>query len=220
VPFTFLAHQAPVLPLKLARPSWFSGTALVIGSMAPDFEYFLRGDPTSTLSHTLLGQVVFCLPLSLALVLVVERLLAPTVPQHLPDLGVLHVRDYGALAHKRRGLGGWLVVATSALIGSFSHIAWDGFTHGHGWAVALRRRLVRAWRGERAPSEAPKTSRTALIATTTIGLALGVALALALGAHDDDALRAVVCVFLRATTGGFAGLCLGCGVAMRAPRSA
>src|SRR4051812_47997245 len=115
-------------------PACFSGIALVLGSMAPDFEYFLRGDPISTLGHTLLGQVVFCLPLTVLLVAIIERVIAPTLPGHLPDLGPFHLHDYAALANTRRGLIGWLKVVTSALIGSLSHIGWDGFTHGYGWA--------------------------------------------------------------------------------------
>lgn len=136
MPFTFLAHQAPVVPLKLVRPAWFSGVALVIGSMSPDFEYFLRGEPISTLSHTLAGQLVFCLPMTVLLVLLVERVLAPTLPGHLPELGPFHVRDFAALSNTRRSVTGWLKVTASAVVGSISHVFWDGFTHGHGWAVA------------------------------------------------------------------------------------
>ena len=41
MPFTF-SHPAAVLPLRLLPRHWFSLTGLVIGSMVPDFEYFLR----------------------------------------------------------------------------------------------------------------------------------------------------------------------------------
>jgi len=43
MPFTFLSHQAPVLPLKIAAPRWFDGTALVLGSMAPDLFFVTHG---------------------------------------------------------------------------------------------------------------------------------------------------------------------------------
>lgn len=42
MPGTLLSHQAIVLPLKLRWPARFSGLALVIGSMAPDFEFIFR----------------------------------------------------------------------------------------------------------------------------------------------------------------------------------
>src|SRR4051812_19906912 len=51
VPLTILAHQAAVLPLKLARPRWFDGTALVIGSMAPDLVFVLHGTNLYTDAH-------------------------------------------------------------------------------------------------------------------------------------------------------------------------
>ena len=54
----------------MAAPRATSGTALVIGSMAPDVEYFLNGYPTSTVSHTWLGQLTFCLPVTLVLFLI------------------------------------------------------------------------------------------------------------------------------------------------------
>ena len=134
MPFTFFAHQAPVLPLKLARPAWFSGTALAIGSMAPDLEYFLYGAPERVYGHTLGGQFLFCLPLTLLLVWIVRRVIARPLGSHLPDCGPFHLRDYRLLA----GIPGgsyWLKAAAGALIGSFSHLALDSFTHGDGWSV-------------------------------------------------------------------------------------
>lgn len=132
MPFTFFAHQAAVLPLKLARPARVSGTALVVGSMAPDFEYFLRGYPMGQIGHTLLGQLVFCLPLSLVVYWLITRVIAAPLAAQLPDLGDFHLRDYAALAVQPRGRGYWGIVALSALAGSVSHVVWDSFTHAHG----------------------------------------------------------------------------------------
>ncbi|HEU4753123.1 MAG TPA: DUF4184 family protein [Armatimonadota bacterium] len=135
MPFTFFSHQAPVLPLKCWRPRWFCGTALAIGSMAPDLEYFLRGEHSRTVGHTLSGQVTFCLPVALALVWIILRVVAGPLGRHLPDLPPFHLRDYQVLARKRLDLRSWLTAALSALLGSLSHIGWDGFTHHGGWAV-------------------------------------------------------------------------------------
>jgi len=38
------SHQAPVIPLKRWRPHWFSGLALVLGTLAPDLVFILRLD--------------------------------------------------------------------------------------------------------------------------------------------------------------------------------
>jgi hypothetical protein len=136
VPFTFLAHQAPVVPLKLLAPRLFCGTALVIGSMAPDLLYFLRGDAAGmTFGHTALGQVAFCLPITAVLTWLVRRVIARPLAARLPDLGPLRLRDYGVLADAPTGLHEWIRVATSALLGSLAHLFLDGITHDGGWAV-------------------------------------------------------------------------------------
>jgi len=135
MPFTFFAHQAAVLPLKLARPRWFCGTALAIGSMAPDLEYFIWLRTVRYISHSLPGQVLFCLPVTLLLVWLVMRVIARPLALHLPDGGVFHLRDYRVLALRPDTPGFWPRAAASALVGSLSHIAWDSFTHLHGWPV-------------------------------------------------------------------------------------
>ena len=61
LPFT-LAHPAAVLPLR--RILVFS--ALVVGSMAPDFHYFLGLRPHDHFSHSIRGAFIFCLPVGLA----------------------------------------------------------------------------------------------------------------------------------------------------------
>ncbi len=144
MPFTFLAHQAVVLPLKMWRARWFSGTALVIGSMAPDFEYFIRGRPIGTYGHTTLGQLTFCLPLTLVLTWLVTRIVARPLGAHLPDFPPFHLRDY-ALAGARSGTASyWLAVVPSALIGSYSHLWWDWFTHDYGAGVKRFPELLRS----------------------------------------------------------------------------
>ena len=57
MPFTF-AHPAIVLPFY-KKPKFFSMTTLIIGSMSPDFEYFLRVKIKSDMSHTLIRYHLF-----------------------------------------------------------------------------------------------------------------------------------------------------------------
>jgi Domain of unknown function (DUF4184) len=61
VPFT-LAHGAAALPFRRLHLV-FSG--LLVGTFAPDFEYFLRLSPDDGFGHTLLGTFVLTLPLAL-----------------------------------------------------------------------------------------------------------------------------------------------------------
>jgi hypothetical protein len=126
MPLTFLSHQAVVLPLKIAAPRAVSGTALVLGSMAPDVEYFLRGYPTATVSHSWVGQLTFCLPVTLVLFWLVTRVIAEPAAAHVPDWGDLQLADYALLARQPAGIGHSGVVVLSALIGSASHLLLDG----------------------------------------------------------------------------------------------
>ena len=126
MPLTFLSHQAVVLPLKIATPRAVSGTALVLGSMAPDVEYFLRAYPTATLSHTWVGQLTFCLPVTLVLFWLVTRVIAEPAAAHAPDWGELQLADYALIARQPSGIGHWAIVMVSAVIGSASHLLLDG----------------------------------------------------------------------------------------------
>ncbi|MBL7253029.1 DUF4184 family protein [Paractinoplanes lichenicola] len=112
-----------VAVLKLWRPRWFDGVALVIGSMAPDLAYALDGSgwPVWKLSHGLRGFVLWCLPVTLLLTWLIRRA-APVVASHLPQAGPLALRDYGVLARGRYPLP---VTCWSALIGAVSHLLLD-----------------------------------------------------------------------------------------------
>jgi hypothetical protein len=130
MPLTFLSHQAVVLPFKIRAPGVTSGTALVLGSIAPDVEYFLRGYPTSAVGHTWSGLITFCLPVTLALFWLVTRVIAEPVAAHLPAGGDLRLRDLGLIRHQPASLRHWIIVAVSALLGSASHVALDRVADG------------------------------------------------------------------------------------------
>lgn len=61
VPFTF-AHPAIMIPLIHKRPKWIDTTALIFGSMAPEFEYFIRFKAQAVVGHMLSGFLFFNLP--------------------------------------------------------------------------------------------------------------------------------------------------------------
>src|SRR5262249_27598537 len=129
MPFTFFAHQLPVIPLKWALPRWFDGTALCVGSMAPDLAYAFIGSPLAFASHTLRAQLFWSVPVTLALTHLFRTRLAEPIGAQLPGALGLELR---ALAHSRRA---WFVTCLSALLGGLSHRFLDGFTHYDGWAV-------------------------------------------------------------------------------------
>jgi hypothetical protein len=117
-----------VLPLKAWRPNAFNGTALVLGSIAPDLEYLAGFRPRATgVGHSLVGQLVFCLPITLAVVLLVGQLgLGAVVAARLgPRAAWLAGAAEDALA----GPSGFARAVGSALCGSFSHVALDALSH-------------------------------------------------------------------------------------------
>ncbi|HDR7515728.1 DUF4184 family protein [Bacillus mobilis] len=110
MPFTF-AHPAAILPFTKRNSSYISVTALILGSMAPDFEYFLHFRPYGIIGHTWLGFLYLNLPLA----------------------------GYFAYAvDERWGLHTWkdfFVFCYSALFGMLTHVVWDAFTHHTGYFV-------------------------------------------------------------------------------------
>ncbi len=141
MPLTFLSHQAVVLPLKLGAPQRVSGTALVLGSMAPDVEYFVRGMPGGGLiGHTWLGQIALCLPTTLVLFWLVTRIVAEPLAAHLPEGGDFRLRDYALLRDQPSTARHWAVVAISGLIGSLSHVVLDRATGGWSSGDYVQRR--------------------------------------------------------------------------------
>jgi len=134
MPFTF-SHPAIVLPLTYLPRQWFSLTGLVIGSLTPDFEYFLRMRIKSNYSHTIDGLFWFDLPLGLLLAFIFHNIVRDKLFDNLPTIlksRFLAFRQFDWNKHFKRN---WIVVTISILIGAASHILWDSFTHDHGYFV-------------------------------------------------------------------------------------
>ncbi|MCT2280021.1 DUF4184 family protein [Micromonospora chalcea] len=127
MPLTFPSHLAPVLPLKLWRPRWFDGVALCAGAVAPDAAYLFTGTPLALgmRTHTLGGLLWWGLPVALAYAWVARRVVAG-VAAHLPGRRLFGWPWYATLAGVRHP---WQVSVCSALIGAFSHVAWDRVSH-------------------------------------------------------------------------------------------
>lgn len=107
-------------------------SAMVVGSMAPDFEYFFglkRGA-----SHALPGIVTFTFPLAVAVLVLFHKLLKWPLISLLPR--GLQARVIGPSRRFR-----WFpatrffMILLSIAVGIATHIFLDGFTHGDGWAA-------------------------------------------------------------------------------------
>nr|WP_067056800.1 DUF4184 family protein [Mucilaginibacter sp. L294] len=133
MPFTF-SHPAIVLPLNYLPKRWLSLTALVTGSLTPDFEYFIRMKIQSKYSHTLPGLFWFDLPLALLLMAIYNLIVKEKLIDNLPVYLNKRLSAFKNNSNPRRGYY-LLIVIISILIGAGSHLLWDGFTHPAGYFV-------------------------------------------------------------------------------------
>lgn len=132
MPFT-PAHASVVLPLLRINPHKVSATALVIGSMAPDFEYFLKMSVNSEHSHTLLGILYFDIPVTIAMAFIFHEVVKWNLITNLPAFLQTRMNDLLTLDFKQHFRTYYGVVIISAGSGALSHILWDAFTHNDGF---------------------------------------------------------------------------------------
>ncbi|HZY79995.1 MAG TPA: DUF4184 family protein [Cyclobacteriaceae bacterium] len=126
MPFT-LSHSAAVLPVL--RSKYFSATGLIIGTMAPDFEYFFRMNVQGIYGHTLWGILYFDVPVSLVLALLFHGVVKKNLIDQLPvffQSRFQAVRNFDFYSYIRSHK---LIFIYSVIIGTATHIIWDGFTH-------------------------------------------------------------------------------------------
>jgi uncharacterized protein DUF4184 len=132
MPCTF-SHPLVVVPLRRLCPERLNFTALIIGSMSPDFGYYIGQFPVANFAHSGLGTLVVCLPtglLTLGLFYLIRRPLCFVLPQpHRAALMPLASRRPSVSVHSV------FVAALSILLGAWTHTVWDSFTHPDGWAV-------------------------------------------------------------------------------------
>ncbi len=137
MPFTF-AHPSVVLPLKKKWHKHFNLTALVLGSMAPDFEYFVKMRIESKIGHSFMGFIIFNLPLVVVVSLVFHFVIKNTLILHLPKKINSFIKQEEKHTLPDYYWIKWcFVFIYSALIGMFSHTLWDSFTHEAGYFVLL-----------------------------------------------------------------------------------
>lgn len=133
MPFT-AAHPAAVLPLKRLCPRYFSWSALIIGALTPDLEYFLTLRPRATLELNILGTLYFCLPAGILLFILFHVVVKRPAVLLLPGP---HRDRLWQVANPRLSVDARRLVAIlgSILIGSWTHLLWDSFTHAGRWGV-------------------------------------------------------------------------------------
>ncbi len=128
MPFT-LAHAAAAFPFRRTR---LVLSALVIGTFAPDLEFFLRFAPKGPFGHTPRGLFLFCLPVGFivfwAFQEIVKEPLAALMPQSVRRK--ISAAPYPlSLRHPMQ----LVLVLVSIFVGALTHLLWDSFTHADRW---------------------------------------------------------------------------------------
>ena len=136
MPFTF-AHPAIIIPFKSIKRNEISMSALAIGSMTPDFEYFLRMQLTGRYSHTVEGMFVMDIPIAIVLYLIFHLLVKSPLIRNCPRYFQLRLQSlikFQVLPYLQKNPVSFIFCL---LIGIASHIIWDGFTHHDGDFVSM-----------------------------------------------------------------------------------
>ena len=124
-----LAHPAAVLPFRRWCPRFLSLPALVVGSLVPDLGYLFGPLHLDELSHQLRGSLVCDLPLGLVALGVIYGLRSLAL-RKLPRAYQPEV-----LRAAWPAAGTPVVALVSLLLGIWTHLFLDSFTHKGGWIV-------------------------------------------------------------------------------------
>lgn len=135
MPSSVFSHQAPGLLIKIKYPRKFDGAALCISTFVPDLNLIINPFLTfdfRIITHSLLGLIIFTLPLTLILTMAFSRYIGPFIA----DIAKRGNRIYKPL--KFYGLDDWdnfkkkkfnkkyfVVASYSTLIGGLTHLLLD-----------------------------------------------------------------------------------------------
>ena len=131
MPFT-LAHPAAVLPLRGLR--YLRTAPLVIGALVPDTSYYLPSSigRYALGNHSFTGSYTTCLLLGYALLAALFVLRGPLTALLSARARALCL---SALEPFRGNAREWAWAAPAIVLGVWTHLLWDSFTHPEGWMV-------------------------------------------------------------------------------------
>ncbi|MBM1105440.1 DUF4184 family protein [Aurantibacter crassamenti] len=132
MPFT-ASHPAIILPLL--KRGMFSVSGLIMGSMIPDFEFFIRLEAKGPHGHTFWGIFWMNIPVALLCLTLFHVVVRNQLILNLPDYFKKRFEiflDFNWISYVK---GNFFRVIFSILIGNFSHLLWDSFTHFDGFFV-------------------------------------------------------------------------------------
>lgn len=131
MPLTF-SHPAIILPAKYLPPKWVSMTGLIVGSVTPDFEYFVRMQEESAYTHTWAGMFWLDLPLAILITFIYHYIVRNGFVCNSPAFLRKRLSRYLNFNWGHYFKHHFLTVVICILVGIASHLFWDSFTHPNG----------------------------------------------------------------------------------------
>lgn len=129
MPFT-LSHTVAVIPLYKYLGKCGALSALIIGSMTPDFAYFSDYIQRQVESHSLIGIYLFAIPAGLTVYYLYHFLMAPVLVSLLPKTLQKYLHEDLFLG-RLPDIPSYTLVF-SLMLGALTHVVWDFFTHQTG----------------------------------------------------------------------------------------
>jgi hypothetical protein len=128
MPFT-LSHVISIVPIYRYFKKYFSISGLIMGSMAPDFEFFLRITLFGVWGHTFKGIFFFNLPISILLIFIFHIWVRDALITYLPNsISKKYIRyfKFDWLKYFKKN---YFKVIVSIFVGILTHFACDNLTH-------------------------------------------------------------------------------------------
>jgi hypothetical protein len=140
MPFT-PTHALAAVPL--CRWRVLDPAALAIGCMLPDLPMFLPATPSYGTTHDFIRGPLSCLPYGLLAFIVFRRCRGQAIA-FLPEPMRRRLAAYAA-PRLQLSFSAWLGIALALVLGVWTHILWDSFTHADRFGSKLFPELMTTW---------------------------------------------------------------------------
>jgi len=139
MPSAIFSHQAPALLIKMKYPSKIDGTAISLSTLIPDLGFLLEpfiSFPSRNISHSLLGILVWTLPLTIIFTILFSKYVGPIISEYakkdefLPNqLKYFGIDEWNNLKLKNFDKRFYIITFYSAIIGGLTHLLLDLPSH-------------------------------------------------------------------------------------------
>jgi len=139
MPSSIISHQAPAFVIKLKYPRKIDGTAICISTFVPDlnvFVDFLLPGFFRNLTHSLIGIIIWTIPITLLFTILFSQYIAPYLSKIakkdiwiLTPLKYFGIDKWDQLKLKKINRKFYFIATYSALIGGLTHLLLDVPAH-------------------------------------------------------------------------------------------